>query len=292
MNLNQLKCFQALAKNQHYTRTAEELSIAQSSLSRMITQLETELSAPLFEKRGRNVILTKQGELFLSYIDRGLNEIALGTSALHEMMNPHSGTIDFAFIYALIPTFVPKLIQEFLSISENKGFNFRFYQANSMDIIRKVKEGTCDIGFCSYVENEPLVNLTPITSQEYVLMVSKNHPLARKDSITLKEAAKYDFILPLDKTSYVETLFRKADIIPNVTSRVEEDHAAAALVSINLGIAIIPKNEILNYYDVKLIPFQKPLYRTFYMATAKDHLWTPAAEKFYQFILHSSKRQL
>lgn len=293
MNLNQLKAFSVLARVLHYSRAAEELEIAQPSLSRMISQLEQELETNLFEKHGRNITLSKPGEVFYQYINRGLAEINQGTLAVKELMNPGRGTIDFAFIYALSPTYIPQIIGKFLGIKENKNIHFRFYQLNSRYIVQKLKDGSCDIGFCSYVEQEPLIRFRPIVRQEYVLMVSGRHPLARKESVTLEEAVQYDFILPLDKTSYVEQLFSKAGLIPHVTSRVEEDHAAAALVSINLGIALIPKNKMLEQYDVKLLPIKpQPLFRNFYMATLKDRSFTPAAETFYRFLLDESNGEL
>ncbi len=293
MNLNQLNAFCILARTLHYSRAAEELQMAQPSLSRMIAQLEQELGTNLFKKQGRNIVLTKQGEVFLNYINRGLNEIDQGVSAVKELMDPGQGTVDFAFIYALSPTYVPQMVQKFLSAPDNRKIHFRFYQGNSRDIIKKIKEGSCDVGFCSYVEDEPLIDLRPIARQEYVLMVSKRHPLALKKTVTLEEAARYDFILPLDKTSYVEQQFKKAGIVPKASSRVEEDHAAAALVSINLGIAVIPKNKILEQYDVKLIPFgPHPLYRKFYMASAREHNFTPAAGRFYRFLMDETRKKL
>lgn len=69
------------------------------------------------------------------------------------------------------------------------------------------------MGFCSYVEDEPS-SVRPITRQEYVLMVSGHHPLARKHTVTLKEAACYDFILPLDKTNFRGAAVGKASITP------------------------------------------------------------------------------
>lgn len=59
MNLNQLYYFRALADWEHYTRAAEELHIAQPTLSKAIASLEQELGAYLFEKKGRNIALTK-----------------------------------------------------------------------------------------------------------------------------------------------------------------------------------------------------------------------------------------
>ena len=59
MNLSQLYYFKKLAELQHYTQAAQELYITQPSLSGAIASLESELGIQLFEKRGRNVYLTK-----------------------------------------------------------------------------------------------------------------------------------------------------------------------------------------------------------------------------------------
>ena len=75
MNLNQLQYFKILAQEEHYTRAAQMLSITQPSLSHAIAQLEEELGTRLFEKKGRNVVLTKYGKLFLKEIEPILNRL-------------------------------------------------------------------------------------------------------------------------------------------------------------------------------------------------------------------------
>ena len=65
MNLNHLYYFATLAKEEHYTKAAQKLSITQPSLSNAISLIEKELGTYLFEKKGRNVVLTKYGKVFL-----------------------------------------------------------------------------------------------------------------------------------------------------------------------------------------------------------------------------------
>ena len=72
MNLNQLQYFKILAQEEHYTRAAQMLSITQPSLSHAIAQLEEELGTRLFEKKGRNIVLTRYGKLFLPYVEESL----------------------------------------------------------------------------------------------------------------------------------------------------------------------------------------------------------------------------
>lgn len=73
MNLYHLRYFVTLAHLEHYTKAAEILSITQPSLSHAISSLESELGVKLFEKDGRNVVLTKCGQAFLVDVEQALD---------------------------------------------------------------------------------------------------------------------------------------------------------------------------------------------------------------------------
>ena len=78
MEITQLKYFYALAQNQHVTHTAEQLNIAQPSLTQSIRRLEKELNVKLFKTNGRNIILTECGKYLQRKIEpllKTLNEI-------------------------------------------------------------------------------------------------------------------------------------------------------------------------------------------------------------------------
>ena len=72
MNLNQLYYFKTLAELEHYTKAAEKLNISQPTLSHSISSMEKELGANLFEKQGRNVVLTKYGRIYMFYVENAL----------------------------------------------------------------------------------------------------------------------------------------------------------------------------------------------------------------------------
>lgn len=91
MNLYQLYYFRTLAKLEHYTKAAEELSMTQPSLSNAISTLETELEVPLFEKHGRNIKLSKYGKMFLPYVENSLKELEAGTKKIHEVTSNSEG---------------------------------------------------------------------------------------------------------------------------------------------------------------------------------------------------------
>ena len=75
MNLYHLRYFVTLAHLEHYTKAAEILGITQPSLSHAISSLEEELKVRLFEKDGRNIVLTKWGSIFLKDVEDTLNRL-------------------------------------------------------------------------------------------------------------------------------------------------------------------------------------------------------------------------
>ena len=83
MTLNQILYFRKVARLENYHQAAEELYISQPSLSRSMAALESELGITLFEKKGRGVVLTNAGRLFLEHADRiaGDCDIAAGKNS-------------------------------------------------------------------------------------------------------------------------------------------------------------------------------------------------------------------
>ena len=98
MNLNQLYYFRALA---------EELHIAQPTLSKAIASLEQELGAYLFEKKGRNIALTKQGRHYLEYVKAALSELERGNDYLRREQAMAEGYIDLGMVTSVDTTWFP-----------------------------------------------------------------------------------------------------------------------------------------------------------------------------------------
>ena len=94
MNLPQLYYFRKLAEVQHYTEAAKALYSTQPSLSDYIASLEKELGVSLFQKKGRNIQLTKYGEEFYQYVSESLSILEHGISLIKEKSGHISGSID------------------------------------------------------------------------------------------------------------------------------------------------------------------------------------------------------
>ena len=85
MTLNQILYFRKVARLENYHQAAEELYISQPSLSRSMAALESELGITLFEKKGRGVVLTNAGRLFLEHADRIAGDCDIAAGKMKEL---------------------------------------------------------------------------------------------------------------------------------------------------------------------------------------------------------------
>ncbi|KHN59000.1 LysR family transcriptional regulator [Dickeya fangzhongdai] len=291
MNLKQLHYFKRLAEKQHYTAAASSLCITQPSLSHAISELEKELGVSLFERHGRNVRITQSGKIFLPYVENALLELENGRTALRKMYALNDEIINLAFIYTMGETVVPQLIDRFIHRPENKNKRFAFSQGTTLSIVQDLKEGNVDMALCSHIPDEPDVEFIPVISQELVLVTARDHPLAQShdSEIDLEDAIPYPFIFFSQKSGlrqFIDKIFMQKKLIPDITCYVEEDTAMVGLVSINYGIAIMPRISTLSHANVHVMRIRNPgQTRYVYLATHKERILSPAAESFKQFIL-------
>ncbi len=288
MNLNHLAYFRVLGNTEHYTKAANELNITQPSLSHAIHALEDSLGTALFEKQGRNVKLTKYGKFYHQIVDKALSDLEYGENQMRMLTGQKGGRIDLAFNYMLGSNFVPSVIQHFLTKSSNMDISFSLYQGDSNEIIKGLKEEIYDIGFCSYVENEPDITFVKIAQEEFVAIVPLNHPLAKKDEISLLEIEGEPMVYYDTRSSLrqeIDSLYREMNLYPNIICEMLEDTAIAGLVSIGYGIAIVHDTSILSKYPIKKLRIVQP-YRqhNIYMATLNNHYVTPSVQRLFNFM--------
>lgn len=295
MNLNHLQYFYVLAQTEHYTQASAQLNITQPSLSHAIHALEMELGIFLFEKQGRNIKLTKYGRIFYEYVERGINDLWAGQKRMQDLSSQHSGWIDLAFIYTLGSHYIPHLIRDFLAVKDNKDIKFSLKQGNTTEILQGLKDEKYDIAFCSYVENQPDINFLPVAQEEVVVIVSRNHPLAARDEIDLRQI-QHENIVFYDKQSgirpLIERLFAEVEITPNIICEVEEDSAVIGLVDINYGVALVPDIPMIDNFKVKRLHITNPPHeRYIYLATVKNRYLPPSVHTFCNFIIHHTTIQ-
>ena len=325
MNLYHLRYFVTLAHMEHYTRAADLLAITQPSLSHAISSLESELGVKLFKKNGRNVTLTKYGKSFLTDAEDILQKLDSSVGNL-QLAGKGEGRIDIAFLRTLGSDFVPRILRRFLDENQGKQIDFALHcdKVITNEILKGIKEQKYDIGFCSKINDEPLIEFIPVAKQDLVVIVPPDHPLASKDEplIEFIPVAKQDLVVivppdhPLASKSeihleetleykqiiyksgsglrhIIDHLFDQIGAYPDVSYEIAEDHVVAGFVANGFGIAVAPDIPIIHSLNLKVLPLVSPTWqRNFYMATLKDAYHPPVVDIFKQFVIDQTRGEL
>ena len=256
MNLNQLTYFVTLAQIENYTK---RLDITQPSLSHAISNLEKELQVPLFERHGRNVTMTKYGEMFLKYVQDSLHILNLGVERIQEAARIPGGSISIGYIHTQGRRFIPELVRGFLNEQEGKKIDFHFQNAATGTLIRGLKEEKFDVIFCSRAEGEKEISFVPVAEEKLVAVVPEDHALAGKNTVTIEELGQYPQVTftPTSGLYFVvRELFEKEGIVPETAFEVEEDGGRRFRCGDRAGCAgdPYPACEDLKYRESSLPP--------------------------------------
>ena len=292
MNLRQLQYFKTIAELEHYTRAAEKLYVSQSNLSHSIQELEDELNVEFFVRKGRNIKLTKYGELFLPYVVSALDSLDAGVARLKDYINPNTGTVIMAGFPSLA-LFVPEMIVRYVSETNRVGVRLQFNQEATYETLRnQILEGEVDLVFSTLVD-DPKIGASLIGEHRIVLLVHANHRLAGRQSVDLRELNGEEFIAfdnHCQLRSVTDELFRRLGIQVNITMETAQDVIIYGLVAANHGVAIVPKPLGGAPYNLKMIPIDNDMPpRQLYMLWNKEQYLPPAAEYFRDFIIRSGQ---
>lgn len=288
MEWDQINYFQTVAKVQHMTRAAKQLSISQPALSRSIAKLEEELGVQLFDRKGRNVYLNRYGKMFLNRVEQSIKQIEIGKQEICDEIHPDSGTITLSFLPSLGVSIVPKILSSYQKIYSN--VKFQLNQASNQQIIHQLKSREVDLALIIHFQDDKEVIYHPLLTEELFLIVSKDHWLAAYNEIDLKMVENEPFISFKDgyeSQTIINHLCNKAGFSPVVVFEGEDIGTVSGLAGAKLGVSLVPDLQVLDKSKIKLIRVKSPICkREIAMAWLKDSYLSPVVDEFIQFVNH------
>ncbi|MGO5051479.1 LysR family transcriptional regulator [Lachnospiraceae bacterium LCP25S3_G4] len=293
MNLKQLYYFKHLACTNHFRKAAAELYVTQPTLSQSIAGLEEELGVKLFEKQGRNVKLTKFGEIYLSYVSDALTILERGEKEMKRLSNPEEGEIYFAFIYNLGVAYIPELFQAYAKENPDTNIYFSCKPGPSIGIIEDLKLKKFDFAIAGYKEGEYELEFHSFMEQEIGFIAPNGHEILEQEYVDVETILQYPLI-NYNKGMFIrkaiDRQFDSLGLRPNYVGEIGEDMALIGLVSANQGLGVMPVEAVKNNKHVTVIKTKDVFFRQkIYIVTLKNHYISPATQKFMDFIVEFSK---
>jgi LysR family cyn operon transcriptional activator len=245
MELRHLRYFLAAAEGLHFGRAARRLHISQPTVSQQIRELEEELGAELFERRGRGVRLTPAGELFRTYASRAIEDVAAGERALDALAKREVGELRVAYLPSMTASLVVPAVASVLR--KHPGVRVVAYEGTSRRVERLVVEGKVDIGLGLLPARSPGLETEPLLEGRLALVVPRQHRLAKETSASLRDLEDEPFALlsrSLRARGLANALFARARMSPRVVLEADTVATVLSVVRAGLAITVLPEPRI------------------------------------------------
>ena len=286
MEVHQLRYFCAVAETGNFTRAAEREQVAQPSLSQQIMKLEEELGVRLFDRLGRSVRLTDVGQVFLKRARTVLGELRAAREEVAERQSTVSGPI----CVGVIPTIAPYFLPSRLALFSRKypQVSITVVEDVTVRLMDRLRAGLIDIAVIALPIRGTDVECSSLRTERLYAILPKDHHLAKKRSLQLKELREEPFLLLRDDHCFRETaieICKRARILPQVVFESGQFSSIVGMVGAGLGISIVPEMALEQRPDCSFVLIaDERASRTIGFATLKGHFLSRVQKAFIQHL--------
>ena len=266
MNTEELKTFIFLSKVKNFTLAAEQLYIAQSTVTNRISELEKEVGKKLFTRGSKTVKLTEAGEIFLRYAERILE---LQNTSIEEMhaLSSHSRKFSIGAINASYEVYVKPFVDECLK--DNAVTSVKVMLGHSLDLIQLLQDNMLDMVF-SAIPLKRLGYACDIHDVDRVALVCKKGCNEYPDGISKAQLSKIPYLM-CDFTLSEAGVFIRSLFPKNHVFRLDVDNSSKLMPYLEngLGYSFLPYKLIKDKLDdgsleeVTLLDFTAPNVTTY-----------------------------
>lgn len=261
MNTTFLKEFSVLAEVRNFWEASERLYLNQSTLSKHIKLMETELGVPLFTRTTRRVELTKYGEALLPYAQSILREEFEYSTLLMQIQNSEKGTLSLGTIPAMAQYNITGLLSSFQK--KYPECPVKIIEDDPKNLFHLLINRKCELIFTretklsfekNFLEDTSIVRI-PYIRDHLVALLPKNHPLASAQTLTLRELKDESFCFVKENSLMYDICVnacQAANFIPEIAFTSHRLDSIMDMVSNGSHIALL-----MNQH---LLPPEKALY--------------------------------
>lgn len=244
MEMQQLRCFVAVAIERHFGRAAEQLHMAQPGVSQQINRLETQLGVRLFTRTTRRVALTDAGAALLPEAERILSAVSAAESTVGQVARGEIGRLKVGFVVSASLAIVPRLAQ---AVSERwPGLTLQLNEMTTGAQLEALTQGDIDVGIGRELGRTAGFLTRPLVRERLYAAVHDSHRLATHRSIRLAELAGERFVaFPRQQVSllydHIAKLCEMAGFTLTVAEEAVQFMTILGLVAGGAGVAIVPE---------------------------------------------------
>lgn len=238
------------------------LNVASSGINRQILRLEDELGVRIFERTPDGVRPTEAGKLILTHAAQTLQNFEKLRPQISNVRDLRAGHISITSIDSLTFRILPEIIEQFATI--HPGVTVTVRQAAADDVVQIVDEGYADIGFTFEYFERQSVRPVKLISSPRGLVVSPDHPLAGRQSVTLEECLQYRLVKHYDpngKHIFLDEIATRESREINAFMFTNSTVLAKKMIAQGRGVGVYIKHGLIDELAegvLKFIPIDHP----------------------------------
>lgn len=279
MDINTLKAFVEVAETTSFSKAAESLFLTQPAVSKRIASLEQELNVLLFDRIGKNVVLTEAGNKLLPKALDMLNQAEDIRRLASNLENEVKGELKIGTSHHIGLRRLPAVLKSFIKRYPDVDLDIRFM--DSEDACHAVERGDLELAIVTlpHTPKEKL-DLELIWDDPLAIMVNQDHPLNTDQAITVSLLSEHPAVIP-GKGTYtreiLERVLKDYDLKPKVAMSTNYLETLKMLASIGLGWTLLP----VSMQDKELVQLKLPqltVSRSLGIVTHKDRTLSNPAD--------------
>jgi DNA-binding transcriptional LysR family regulator len=285
--LQQLRGFCYAARTHSISKAADKMLLSQPSVSLQIKALERELGVQLFQRRGPRITLTHDGQRLLELAAPLIESIdALDESFTSLRDSPDRGTVNIAAGGSTIQYLLPPFVQAYAR--EHPLVDVRLHNVTGKAGLVLLRDGEVDFAVGPMLETPPDITFHPVVSYEPTLIMRRDHPLAGRKRLSLRDIAKFPLILPpknLSTHRIVDSVFTDHSIQYDVKLEIGGYDVIKKYVSLGLGISIVMSHCLSGADHLHAVPLGRYFpKRTYGVVLLRGKRLSPAADQFVRML--------
>jgi DNA-binding transcriptional LysR family regulator len=285
MELQQLEFFLRVVEEGSFSKAAERVYRTQPAVSIAIRRLEEEIGATLFDRSQKTPTLTEAGEAIHDYAQRIIALRDQAREAVSDLRNLQRGRVriganESTSLY-MLPQVILKYREHFPMV------RVEIYRHVSERLPREVLDRNVDFALLAFEPVDKDLESFPVLKDELVLILSPEHPLAGRDSLTVKDLGSESFLAHNVKTASrakVVEVFAQHHTPLNISLELATVETIKRFVQLNIGLAFVPRmcvQEELSRGTLVTIPVKGlSYYRTLWVCHRRSMSFSHAASAF------------
>jgi LysR family hydrogen peroxide-inducible transcriptional activator len=277
MELHQIRYFLALCEELNFTRAAERCMVAQSSLTRAIKALETELGGALFHRERANTHLSRLGEKVKPFLEQAYGQVQGAARQAQDFARAQTSALRIGAMRTMAPALLVDLVAAMRT--NHPDLAIQVTDAPALALQERLLAGELDAAIYALPDlaADTRLDQLPLYREPFVVALKATHRLARRGAIRLRDLAGEPYLwrLHCEHEQAADEAFAEAGVSAPPAFQSDRDEWVLAMAAAGLGYALMPAHSAV-YPGVVALPLIEPdLTREIALVTVRDRAHTP-----------------